>query len=69
MIKVMRYHEDCKGCKLRESDGSYVYCVYVNHLIAKHCPCLLCLVKPLCNKQKCDLRNNIYYELEVGEKR
>jgi hypothetical protein len=64
----VKFHEDCKGCRLRGNDGDYIYCVYVNSLITEHCPCLRCLIKSMCDKRECELRSNIYYELEVDRR-
>ena len=53
----MEHHEDCKACKLR-----YNTCAYSVEGIADKCPCLQCLTKVVCDKEKCELRSVTYYE-------
>lgn len=62
----MIVHEDCKGCRLTRNQIQ-VNCAYQDSHIAEQCPCLSCLVKAMCNKQQCDIRNNTYGEILYGE--
>ncbi len=62
---------ECKGCFLKNNSGPPYrsYCVFVVGKIQKHCPCLNCLVKVVCNKAACDVRNQAYYAHSKEEER
>jgi hypothetical protein len=37
---------DCKICKVMKHD----MCTFIAYSHVKHCPCIECLVKPICNE-------------------
>jgi hypothetical protein len=39
---------ECKGCKMHNSPYSYITCFAPPHINNKNCPCLSCLVRPIC---------------------
>ena len=46
-------HNRCKGCKVKENICSFILMNRIDK-----CPCIECLVKPMCI-QSCDLRQEI----------
>ncbi len=49
----------CKGCSLRNSKRTTVdYCFFRSYRHQDKCPCIQCLVKPMCTRA-CEDRINI----------
>ena len=52
--KMKKIDGTCNGCLSNSGDGIEIYCYFkgVGHI--EYCPCLECLVKPMC-KYYCDV--------------
>lgn len=52
-------NKDCIGCSYYETmvKEKLVMCFFMSNDITDECPCLLCLVKPICReKHECEAR-------------
>lgn len=54
--------EECKGCTFitRDEIEYKRHCAFILGKIREHCPCFNCLVKVMCDKKDCLLRNRAY---------